>query len=398
MGGMKRLWEDMQERGWTTAGNGYVCAECVEDEALAAHLAANAEELRCDYCGRSSDVPIAAPVDELVSVVHDGLASEYGDANEEGVPYESREGGWQGDVQATYDHLWGTLTHERLLADVSHAMADTAWVQRDYWRLRPHQALAFGWQSFRRIVTHRHRFLFARVAADPDDPDDLSPIGTLEAVCRAILDAELVRTISAGTELFRAHTHAPGKTLAGAARLSAPPIDLARTSNRMSPAGIAMFYAATDAGTATIEAASADPNASTVATIGRFETLHDLRVVDLSDPPPPPSIFDAARRAARQPLMFLGGFAADVSREVTRDGAEHVEYVPTQIVTEYLRDAFDVGTGPPLLGLMYSSARPGGLNNCVLWIANEDACDPEDLPNREGPPWLVLRSTERREL
>lgn len=385
MGGMKRLWEDMQERGWTTAGDGYVCPEC-------------AEELRCDYCGRSSDVPIAAPVDELVDVVHDGLASEYGDANEEGVPYESREGGWQGEVQDTYDLLWGTLTHEQLLADVSGAMADTIWVQRDYWRLRPHEALALGWESFRRVVTHRNRFLFARIAADPDDPDDLSPIGTLEALCAAILDAELVRTIPAGTELYRAQTHAASESLAGAARLGAPPVELARTSNRMSPAGIAMFYAATDPSTATIESASADPSAPTVATIGRFETLRDLRVVDLSDPPHPPSMFDAARRAARQPLLFLGGFAADVSQAVTRDGAEHVEYVPTQIVTEYLRDAFEVGPGPPLLGLMYHSARAGGLNNCVLWIANEDACDPEDLPDRGDRPWLVLRSTERREL
>jgi hypothetical protein len=268
MGGMKRLLEDMEERGWTTAGDGYVCPDCVDDDALAAHLATHAEKTRCDYCGRSSDEPIAAPVDELVAVVHDGLASEYGDANEEGVPYESREGGWQGEVEHAYDLLWGTLTHERLLADVSGAMADTAWVQRDYWRLPRHQALAFGWESFRDVVTHRHRFLFARIAADPDDPDDLSPIGTLEAVCRAILDAELIRTIPAGTELFRAQTHAPSETLAGAARLGAPPVELARTSNRMSPAGIAMFYAATDPSTAVVEAASADPNAPAVATIG----------------------------------------------------------------------------------------------------------------------------------
>lgn len=395
---MKRLLEEMQERGWTTAGDGFVCPDCVDDDALAEHLAAHAEAFRCDYCERSSDAPIAAPVDELVAVIHAGLASEYGDANEEGLPYESREGGWQGEVQDAYDLLWGTLTDERLLADVSGAMADTIWVQRDYWRLRPHQALAFGWERFCDVVTHRHRFLFAHVAADPDDPDDLSPIGTLAAVARAILDAGLVRDLPAGTQLFRAQTHSPSERLTGAARLGAPPLEFARTANRMSPAGIAMFYAATDASTAAIEAASADPNDPAVATIGRFETLRDLRVVDLSDPPPPPSLFDSARRAARQPLMFLGGFAGDLSREVRRDGAEHVEYVPTQIVTEYLRDAFDAGPGAPLLGLMYSSARQGGLTNCVLWIANDDACDPEDLSDREHPPWLVLRDMERREL
>ncbi len=395
---MKRLLADMEERGWTTAGDGYVCPGCVEDYALAAHIAAHAEELRCDYCGSSSDVPIAAPVDELVAVVHDGLASEYGDANEEGVPYESREGGWQTEIYHAYDLLWGVLSHERLLGDVADAMADTAWVQRDFWRLRRHEALAFGWESFRNVVTHRNRFLFTQIAVDPDDPDALSPIGTLEALCSAILDAGLVRTLPAGTELFRAQTHGPEEILAGAARLGAPPVDLARTSNRMSPAGIAMFYGATDSDTAAIEASSADPHAASLATIGCFETLHDLRVVDLSDPPSPPSMFDAAGRTARQPLLFLGGFAADLSQDVTRDGAEHVEYVPTQVVTEYLRDAFDVGPGPPLLGLMYRSARPGGANNCVLWIANGDACDPEALPDRQPPPWLVLRSIERREL
>jgi hypothetical protein len=163
----------------------------------------------------------------------------------------------------------------------------------------------------------------------------------------------------------------------------------------MSPAGIPMFYASTDPDTAVRESANADPNTPTVATIGRFETLRDMRVVDLSDPPHPPSLFDARRRATRQPLMFLGGFAADVSRGVIRDGAEHVDYVPTQVVTEYLRDAFDVGPGPPLLGLMYASSQAKGIN-CVLWIANGDARDPGEIDSDEIPPWLVLRETERR--
>jgi hypothetical protein len=159
MGGTKRLLEEMQERGWTTAGDGHVCPDCVEDEALADYLAGHAVETRCDYCGRSSDEPIAVPVDELVGVIHDGLASEYGDANDEGVPYESREGGWQGAVYDTYDLLSDTIWHPQLLDDVAGAMADKAWVQRDYWRLRPHTALSFGWEQFRKVVTHRHRFL-----------------------------------------------------------------------------------------------------------------------------------------------------------------------------------------------------------------------------------------------
>lgn len=58
---MKRLLEQMHERGWTTAGGGFVCAGCVDDYALAAHITAGAVETRCDYCDRVGDEPIAVP-------------------------------------------------------------------------------------------------------------------------------------------------------------------------------------------------------------------------------------------------------------------------------------------------------------------------------------------------
>lgn len=398
VGGMKRLLEEMQERGWTTAGDGHVCAECVEDYALAEHIAAHAVEPSCDYCGRSGGEPIAAPVDELVAQVHDGLASEYGDVNDEGVPFESREGGWQAETHDTYDLLWGVLLSERLLADVSGAMADTAWVQRDFWRLRPHEAWRLAWESFRATVMHRHRFLFSRLTADPLDPDDLSPLDTLDAVGGAILDAGLVRTLRTGTVLYRAHTHDADQTLVGAARLGTAPLEFARSSNRMSPAGVPMFYGSDDADTAASEAAQADPGISVVATVGRFELLRDARIVDLAHPPTPPSMFDAARRSQRQPLLFLGGFADDVSRPVTRDGAEHVEYVPTQIVTEYLHDVLNAGDGPPLLGLAYRASRSETHVNYALWISNDEACDIEALDDPAAGPWLVLRGSERRTL
>lgn len=60
-------------------------------------------------------------------------------------------------------------------------MSDIAWVQRDFWRLRPHAAWQLAWNSFRATVMHRHRFLFATIEADPTDPDDVSPLGRLHA-------------------------------------------------------------------------------------------------------------------------------------------------------------------------------------------------------------------------
>lgn len=62
-----------------------------------------------------------------------------------------------------------------------------------------------------------------------------------------------------------------------------------------------------------------------------------------------PSLFDVAhKRRQRQPLIFLGAFASAVSEPFERDDRIHIEYVPTQIVTEWLRARFDPGSSVPL--------------------------------------------------
>jgi hypothetical protein len=49
---------------------------------------------------------------------------------------------------------------------------------------------------------------------------------------------------------------------------------------------------------------------------------------------PFPSLFDEQRRHLRAGLSFLHDFAADLAKPIEKDGREHIEYVPTQIVTE----------------------------------------------------------------
>lgn len=61
-----------------------------------------------------------------------------------------------------------------------------------------------------------------------------------------------------------------------------------------------------------------------------------------------------------------------------RDDRIHIEYVPTQVVTESLRTRFDPGHGEPLAGVLYGSSRnPGGVN-VSLFIDNDGACDADD--------------------
>ncbi|WP_433546530.1 hypothetical protein ACQPZG_16595 [Streptomyces sp. CA-294286] len=75
------VWATQAEQGWDY-GEGFVCAGCVDDETLAAKIAADAEQDEaCDYCER---VP-AAPIDTLLEAYFDGLRTEYALAGDEGA-------------------------------------------------------------------------------------------------------------------------------------------------------------------------------------------------------------------------------------------------------------------------------------------------------------------------
>lgn len=54
-------------------------------------------------------------------------------------------------------------------------------------------------------------------------------------------------------------------------------------------------------------------------------------------------------------MMFLDGFVKNITRPVIPDGRQHVEYTPTQVLTEYLRWA----SPHPFDGIALPSAQAG---------------------------------------
>ena len=96
-----------------------------------------------------------------------------------------------------------------------------------------------------------------------------------------------------------------------------------------------------------------------------------------------PSLFepDSAVLRRRAPLTFLHSFRAAVSAPIERDDRIHIDYVPTQVVSEYLRRVLVDRDGQSLDGLAWgSSQRPDG-RNVVLWLDNEQCLGPgESLP------------------
>ncbi len=217
----------------------------------------------------------------------------------------------------------------------------------------------------------------------------IPPAELLDEVAMAIENGGLIRRLPAGSQLLRARQHAPEVTLTTPAQLGSPP-PAAAAANRMSPPGISMFYGAEASQTALAELR---PEASPcAATVGTWATARSLRYLDLVDVEVP-SIFDVVGASQRPWLLFLRGFATDVSRPTTPGGGA-VDYVPTQVVTEYVRHVLG-DPDDPVRGIRYRSAVSGG----VSWVLFVDAAGcTETSPGwqEDSRRWLALYPSSLR--
>lgn len=97
-------------------------------------------------------------------------------------------------------------------------------------------------------------------------------------------------------------------------------------------------------------------------------TARELRYLDLAELPEVPSIFDMSARMERPWLFFLHRFAQEIAKPVKADAGD-IDYVPTQVLTEYVRHVLG-GPDDPVLGIRYGSAvHPDG----VCWVVFVDA-------------------------
>lgn len=372
----------IMRRRFQSVGDKYVCANCFDDYAIREFINDNADEKKCSYCGIISSKPIAADMDEVIRFMLEGIEFEFGHPDNEGVPYESAEGGYQGEVFDTYDLLTYEIQleieSEELFSDIVDSLSNRLWCQRDFFSLPPEKVLIFGWEEFANVVKHWARYVFFRLSDDRAPYrgyEEILPSQMLDHLARVVAESGVIDIITKGTRIYRARIGDPDESFETGSELGPPLPNSARFSNRMSPAGIPMFYGAYDELTALAETIQRPINKPKVATIATFRTLRDIRVVNLVKLPDVPSLFDRNRRRLRANLMFLRSFAYDVSQPIKKDQYEHIEYVPTQVFTEYLRHLYEDNEGNTVEGIVYSSVRRSSGSACVLFLENEDCCD-----------------------
>lgn len=373
-------WKDrmlqQQEQGWTFVdGNLAVCAKCFEDDGIKDFIRDRAGKKKCSYCGRRSKKPIAAPMNDVLALIGESLHHEYADPIEENA---REDGEWVIEPRDTSDVFAGLdpITENMDVFDeIVSAFGGSAWVDKPLWGLSDDDALRYGWKDFAKVVKYHRRYVFLRQKKKASLSETVTPDKMLDRIGEIIKEVELVRMMDAGTRWFRARAHDPAGKYASAADLGTAPRKAARFPNRMSPAGIPMFYGAGDEATAIAETYTPKPGRPAAVTVGKFLTARDAWVVDLTALPPVPSLFDEGRRHLRVPISFLHDFVKEFAKPIEKDGREHIEYVPTQVVTEYLRHVFRTETGHRVRGVIYQSARNGSGKCCVLFVGNRQCCD-----------------------
>lgn len=376
-----------------------VCPRCIQHSSLAAYISANASIEECTYCGREWKRPRAMPLSELLAHMRERIEMEYEDAANS-VGYESAEGGYQLSTMDGYELLdefglcWD-LDDENLRDDLAADFMNTSWVHKNPYSLTEESARRIGWEEFVHLIKHRVRYLQFSLDHEHDD-EVTAPAEMLDELGELFRTHDLVSVLKAGTELVRVRLHEPGKMPANTRdEFGPPPIDKARFANRMSPAGVSMLYAALDETTALAETYVRHDGKPAEATIATFRLTQDLNVLNLVDLPGVPTIFDSdEENLYRAALGFLHDFNNDFTKPIAKDGREHIDYVPSQVITEFVRYRLAGKLGKPVHGILYRSARRASGLGCVLFYAHEDLVD-EGFGPRITPPFELLPDRTR---
>ena len=161
MGIVKDLWIQADDTGWFPNGDGkYVCKDCIEDDALQQIVEENLGSNQCSYCEKEEEVDIAAPLDKVTEHIVMCVLRKYDDPANAGLPYESREGGYQcGTIHTTEDLLseeigfW--VKNDNLMQDIYSSFVRDDWTIRDWLTLEPEQRKFYGWRSFKNAVKNK---------------------------------------------------------------------------------------------------------------------------------------------------------------------------------------------------------------------------------------------------
>ena len=333
------------------------CEECFTDPVLKDFIRENGELEDCEYCD-ARNVKCVGPED--LEGLFEPVIGLY-EMPEYGIHFhpEFRPSPVGEPLLFLLEDDWGEFFSEHLEYDAKNAILDAIvnahrgrkdfgrdvkdlWVDRASSFL--HRSPSDYWSEFTLHITHERRFI----------PDPNASLGWIIDLVPIITQAlPLVdRRLPAGTEIYRARIGSRTEGFSSdlplaAEQMGAPPRELAR-SGRINPPGIPFLYTALEEATAVAEIR---PWKGALVTVAKFVLPAELRMADLLAVPGFQSPFGIPDLFSQvESRSLLRRLASELMKPVA-PGASDVDYVPTQYLSEVIRnEGFDGIKYPSALG------------------------------------------------
>lgn len=370
-----------------------MCYCCTTDPFLAGIVKKTGTPGFCSYCGKTRET---IDLDSLATRIHEVLQEhfeltpeypteplelmmeKFGEWERRGEPVKdaiAEMGGLEEDVADDIVSLLSArhgYRHPKEIGIEAPYDPEAMYEEQKPFDLRFHKA----WAEFRREVQSRSRFFGAGVE------EKLAFILGDLTVLKTPSGIPVIREINPEDQRYffwrGRKAQSPEeieRILESPALELGPPPPRVATAGRMNAQGISMFYGATEQSTCVSELRSL---VGSSIVVGQFELLRPVKLLDLgalSEAFVSKSYFDPEYAVHKERTAFLRQLVGEISRPLLPED-ELLEYVPTQVVAEYLGQ----NTEPKFDGIIYPSSQTGGSGENVVLFNHSSRLDPYALP------------------
>ena len=358
-------------------GTSAVCADCFADPALREWIRNNDSASRCDFCHSPG---AAASLASVSLRIMNCVCLEYGSEQQSEFVDYRRAAYASAQSWGTEELLFGEIGLQ-LPNDRAGKLRAALLKQIGGWRWRevewnPYEAegcaiLRHTWEQFCRVVRHEKRFFFVP-GADEDPQSQFAYVNVREVLDRllALVWREgLFRRLPPGSLLYRAELEDGLAEPLGPADFAFPLNPVPRRHEILNPPGIPALYGAESI--AALRQACA--KAGTYA-IAAYSVTAELSVADLTALPAVPSLFarEHPRWFERRILLLAHQAGSAMAKPLPE--ATAIDYLPTQVVSEYFR----VAGGRGVQGIRYPGS--GGEPLLVLFEESNSSAAEQRAP------------------
>jgi len=365
----------------------YVCMQCLSDPAIQHFFQKNSTRKQCSYCDSANKPCIS--IEAVTGYILECIASEYEEAVHR-APYDSSDGGYLVDTVDTRELLEDIfplgVNNDEVLEDIAREIGDETWVGS--FDTSPEFYFRMGWA---RLVNTTRKRRFTALLDTPeigslDAEESASPQASIKYILKAFENLSCVRTLPSDRIIYRVRRRKKPGRLDSATEMGSPPADKAKQANRMSPVGVSMFYGALDVKTANEETAPTeeDKESKPYVHIAEFVANRALFLVDFIKIQNSFISIYENKKEQRAQLRLLENLVRKFSKRLDDTANEHLEYLPTQIITEYFRYCFKHHK-KPVDGIIYKSSvgvNGAGGKCVVLFVENNKCVEKNCLPNQ----------------